>query len=124
MARPKAALRPDGHGVEPALSLAQGGDLAAHAVGSASRGGATPARSTGTCILSTPPSFARISTLAGLDAMALTREEAAVREALGRGQGGFSTKLHLRAEGNGRPITAVLTGGEPQAATNAQASWG
>jgi transposase len=35
-------------------------------------------------------------------------------EALGRSQGGFSTKLHLRAEGNGRPITAVLTGGERQ----------
>jgi transposase len=33
-------------------------------------------------------------------------------EALGRSQGGFSTKLHLRAEGNGGPITAVLTGGE------------
>jgi transposase len=31
---------------------------------------------------------------------------------LGRSQGGFSSKLHLRAEGNGRPITAVLTGGE------------
>jgi transposase len=41
-----------------------------------------------------------------------TPEEAAVREALGRSQGGFSTKLHLRAEGNGRPITVVLTGGE------------
>ncbi len=38
--------------------------------------------------------------------------EAQAREALGRGRGGFSTKLHLRAEGNGRPITAVLTGGE------------
>ncbi len=34
------------------------------------------------------------------------------REALGRSQGGFSTKLHLRAEGNGKPIAAVLTGGE------------
>jgi transposase len=33
-------------------------------------------------------------------------------EALGRSQGGFSTKLHLRADRNGRPITAVLTGGE------------
>ncbi len=33
-------------------------------------------------------------------------------EALGRSQGGFSTKLHLRAEGHGKPITAVLTGGE------------
>ena len=38
--------------------------------------------------------------------------EAQAREALGRSQGGFSTKLHLRAEGNGRPLTAVLTGGE------------
>ena len=33
-------------------------------------------------------------------------------EALGRSQGGFSTKVHLRAEGGGKPITAVLTGGE------------
>jgi transposase len=38
--------------------------------------------------------------------------EAQAREALGRSQGGFSTKLHLRAEGNGRPITVVLTSGE------------
>ena len=35
-----------------------------------------------------------------------------VGEALGRNQGGFSTKLHLRAEGGGKPITAVLTAGE------------
>src|SRR5215207_7289067 len=33
-------------------------------------------------------------------------------EALGRSRGGFSTKIHLRAEGNGRPIVAVRTGGE------------
>jgi len=41
-----------------------------------------------------------------------TPEEVPAREALGRSQGGFSTKLHLRAEGHGRPITVVLTGGE------------
>src|SRR3569833_1787936 len=41
-----------------------------------------------------------------------TPEEVPAREALGRSQGGFSTKLHLRAEGNGRSITVVLTGGE------------
>jgi transposase len=29
-----------------------------------------------------------------------------------RSQGGFSTKIRLRAEGGGKPITAVLTGGE------------
>ena len=32
--------------------------------------------------------------------------------ALGHSQGGFSTKLHLRAEGLGKPMVAVLTGGE------------
>jgi transposase len=41
-----------------------------------------------------------------------TGEGAQAREALGRSQGGFSTKVHLRAEGGGKPITAVLTGGE------------
>jgi transposase len=35
-----------------------------------------------------------------------------IGEALGRSQGGFSTKLHLRAEGGGKPVAAVLTAGE------------
>jgi transposase len=35
-----------------------------------------------------------------------------VTEALGRSQGGFSTKVHLRAEGNGKPMAMVLTPGE------------
>ena len=33
-------------------------------------------------------------------------------EALGRSRGGFSTKLHLRAEGGGKPLAFVLSGGE------------
>ena len=33
-------------------------------------------------------------------------------EALGRSQGGFSTKIHLRADGNGKPMTFVLTAGQ------------
>jgi transposase len=33
-------------------------------------------------------------------------------EALGRSQGGFSTKLHLRAERGGKPITFLLTAGQ------------
>ena len=33
-------------------------------------------------------------------------------EALGRSRGGFSTEVHPRVEGNGRPITAALTRGE------------
>jgi transposase len=48
--------------------------------------------------ISTPPAPAGSAALGG--------------EALGRSQGGFSTKLHLRADGQGQPITAVLTGGE------------
>lgn len=33
-------------------------------------------------------------------------------EALGRSQGGFSTKIHVRAEGGGKPMTFVLTAGQ------------
>ena len=35
-----------------------------------------------------------------------------MQEALGRSQGGFSTKVHLRAEGGGKPMTVVLTPGQ------------
>src|SRR3954453_14507381 len=68
-------------------------------------------RSTGTCTLSMPPLFALISTPPALAGPAPSGGEAQ-DEALGRPQGGFSTKLHLRAEGGGKPIIAVLTGGE------------
>ena len=34
------------------------------------------------------------------------------REALGRSVGGFSTKIHLRCQGNGLPLTFLLTVGE------------
>ena len=70
------------------------------------------ARWIGTCISWMRASFARISTPPAPAGTAPSGGEAQAREALGRSQGGFSTKLHLRAEGNGRPITAVLTGGE------------
>lgn len=33
-------------------------------------------------------------------------------EALGRSRGGFRTKVHLLAEGSGKPLTFVLSGGE------------
>jgi transposase len=38
-------------------------------------------------------------------------------EALGRGRGGFSTKVHLRAEGNGKPLALVLTPGQQHEAS-------
>ncbi len=33
-------------------------------------------------------------------------------EALGRSRGGFSTKIHLRVEGGGKPMAFVLSGGD------------
>jgi transposase len=33
-------------------------------------------------------------------------------EALGRSHGGFTTKIHIRAEGLGKPVTFSLTGGQ------------
>ena len=68
-------------------------------------------RSTGTSTLWMPPLFALISTPPA-PAGPAPSGGGAPDEALGRSQGGFSTKLHLRAEGGGKPIIAVLTGGE------------
>ncbi len=33
-------------------------------------------------------------------------------EALGRSQGGFSTKIHIRAEGDGKPMVLLITAGQ------------
>jgi transposase len=38
-------------------------------------------------------------------------------EALGRSQGGFSTKVHLRAEGHGKPMSLILTPGQQHETT-------
>ena len=38
-------------------------------------------------------------------------------EALGRSQGGFSTKVHLKAEGQGQPLTVLLTPGQQHEST-------
>jgi len=54
-----------------------------------------------------PPSFAPINT-----PPAPAGPAPSGGEALGRSQGGFSTTIHLRVEGNGKPLVAVLTGGE------------
>jgi len=41
-------------------------------------------------------------------------------EALGRSRGGFGTKLHVRAEGNGRLLTFILTPGQQHDITMAE----
>src|SRR5512135_1552533 len=76
------------------------------------------APSTGPCTLSMPPSCAPISHQHAAGARwvgekeGTSPQERAAAEALGRSQGGFSTKIHLRAEGQGRPMAITLTGGE------------
>jgi transposase len=40
------------------------------------------------------------------------REAGAEDEALGRSRGGFSTKVHVRCEGQGKPVAVTLTGGQ------------
>src|SRR5919107_183447 len=47
-----------------------------------------------------------------LRAMAAEAGKASGGQALGRSRGGFSTKLHLRCDARGRPVTFHLTGGE------------
>ena len=40
------------------------------------------------------------------------RDPAAPDEALGRSRGGLTTKIHLRCEGNGKPVTFSVTAGQ------------
>src|SRR5919199_935758 len=68
------------------------------------------ARSTGRCPSSMGPSSGRTSMRPG------PRGDPAT-EALGRSQGGFSTKVHLRAEGGGKLLTFLRTPGQPHEAT-------
>ena len=56
------------------------------------------------------PSFGPISMPRG-------RKKGAAEQALGKSQGGWSTKVHLRAEGNGKPMTILLTVGQRHEST-------
>lgn len=113
LARPAGTVRPLGDGVLPLPALAASRSLGAGA-GSAASPGRCPGRG-------------------GLDA-ALPRwhhgpgalpccrgQKGGGDQALGRSRGGFSTKLHLRAEGGGKPLTFVLTPGQRHEATQVAA---
>jgi transposase len=45
-------------------------------------------------------------------------------QALGRSQGGFSTKIHVKTDGLGNPLRFILTGGERHESTQAQSLLG
>ncbi len=50
-----------------------------------------------------------------------TKGYRASRRSIGRSQGGFSTKIHLRAEGCGKPIAFLLTAGQRHEQTEFEA---
>jgi len=94
-----------GDGVEPLLAVAEGRHLAAHLSSrtAASRCGRQARLGHAFCRwLHDPCASAR----------RWGKRGAADAEALGRSRGGFSTKLHLRAEGGGKPLTLRITAGQ------------
>ena len=54
----------------------------------------------------------RLNHCAGASACSRRKRGNQNREALGRSRGGFSTKVHLRTDAEGRPLAFELTGGE------------
>lgn len=57
---------------------------------------------------------------AGASTCGWGKKSTAAAEALGRSRGGFSTKLHVRIEGNGKPMTFILTPGQQHESTVAE----
>src|SRR5215207_10445031 len=110
VARPAGAIWAVVDGVQPLLAVARGRDL-----GSALRGHPTAGGHGRGGGLERP--------LRGRDgdprapARRRCKGGAPETEALGRSQGGFSTKVHLKAEGGGKPLTVLLTPGQQHEST-------
>jgi transposase len=104
MARPARALWELVDGLQSLSALAQGRYLGTHLEGVASDG-----RPRGHAGLGDP--LRRWHDCACPPACRRGKKSDAAAEALGRSQGGLSTKLHVRAEGGGRLITFALTPG-------------
>lgn len=75
-------------------------------------------RSTGRIRLGTP--FRRRDDYSCASTRSGGKKSTPEAEALGRSRGGFGTKLHVRAEGNGRLLTFVLTPGQQHDITMAE----
>lgn len=69
---------------------------------------------------SSPSARCGCSKKGAFDADEATAGTAQDSEALGRSRGGFTTKIHLRAEGEGKPIAILVTAGQ----TNEQSAFG
>ncbi len=109
------ALRFCGNCVEPVLPLAQGRRIRPDAAAPACAGRCPrrPGLGSPLCGLrcgARPPALCRGMPVRRHRGGECTVEN--VGQALGRSQGGFSTELHLRAEGGRKPIAAVMTAGE------------
>jgi len=100
-------------GVQPVSALAEKGSLEAGLSRTAE-----PGRSTGRSELGTP--FRGWDDHSGPPTCGWGKKSTPEAEALGRSRGGFGTKLHVRAEGNGRLMTFVLTPGQQHDITMAE----
>src|SRR5918999_3966704 len=105
LARPAGALWPLAHRSQPVLSLALGWP-----VGSVAEGSTAALQHSGEGELGA--SLCGWHHDSGPSARGGSQWENPEGEALGRSQGGFSTKVHRRAEGRGKLITLVLTPGQ------------
>src|SRR5581483_2970885 len=110
LARRARAVRPLVHAVQPLPPLAARGR-----VGPRTRRRPGPGRCRGAPRLDRP--LRRWDRHPGAPAGGRGQGGDPTTEALGRSQGGFSTKVHLRAEGNGKLLTLVLTPGQQHEVT-------
>jgi hypothetical protein len=105
LAGPARAVRPLVHGGLPLPALTAGGDLGPSLCRGAAGGG--PGR-TGGLDAAVRGRYGH----PGAPARRGGQKRGAETEALGRSQGGYSTKVHLQCEGGGTPLTVVLTPGQ------------
>lgn len=110
VARFAGTLRGRGDGLESVLPMAEGWGVGAHLQPSAATG-----RPGGANRLGSP--VCRRDHCARPSPRSRGKRGGAASEALGYSQGGFSTKVHLRAEGGGQLMTLLLTPGQQHEST-------
>src|SRR3712207_5141586 len=102
LARSARAVWTSRYCVQSVLPLATGGHLAPYPNSTAAAGRCERQVELGAA-------FCRWHQCAGPSARGWGKKGDPETEALGRSRGGFSTKLHLRAEGGGKPLMFLVT---------------